>query len=1322
MEDKYSDFLLLLDIEKIDYIVTDSDFSIIEDHSRDSAALKNVSKKTLKELSAQEAAGTAYTAELSLFVFKEKTACVFVDNSSLTSGFSNYLFIISSMLRTIDESVLILDSENRIEFINHSFRDNYDYSIDEIRDMLITEIVNPQYIEQILGILKSKTETTVEAEIYSNAGKSLPVIIDICALGSKKLILVKDKQEEEIYSREIEGLKRMQKMVFDSIGQGILVLDRNGGVLQFNQFMEQKYRFTRSKMIGRNIFDIVTDLSELKPVFRDVVEDKKVKKVTNMKRFSHRLNEELVQNFYGYPLIENNEAVGVVVVIEDLTEKKQLEDEYESTRKRNEMINALNMILSRGLQIDFVLKEIGDYILSRTSAERITVYDKQQSKFIELKKSKDRVTHRVLPDSRGMLSAVSKVSDEIHIVRKKERIVEITGRKTPAELCVFPLYFNDNLLSYFILESNKKGSFENQMEFLSGIKEYAVHIIDKAIIYEEKLSNLQKLELTLKISRLLSRTKEPKKAFEGLITILSSQINADNALLMIKSEDDEELMIQSIVGEDADNIDRDDIDTDKLHQYFSSNSETVFINDLDKEDKNNTCSCFSKIGKSVICSPIRYKNELLGIVVFINKAKNSFRDNDFDLINIIATSSSSYLKNLHLQMKMAQKIEQLSVLYKISTSIRPVINYTFLKKAVISSLGSLSRADFVLMLTRTDSTYNIEHSYFKSIDLKKRFTELTDLPDDVIDSGGRSIRHYNNQSRLCSEIFPDKLKGATLLRVKTSRETITILSGYTDRFNRNISDETYMAIMNELSISFENSILFDQNEKRLKQFSSIGAITKKLAHLNIQSLDEYYQYIVDAARELIHCEYASLLMKTDNILQFKAVAGIDIDRLSKYDINIGEGIAGYVAQTGEPVIENDTSQSEHFKELEFSSVYSVRNLVNIPLKYKDRVIGVLCADNKLKGQFDQNDVVLMKILANSTLIAFEHFMDIDMGARLSDIILDTIPSGVIYIDKDGHVQYINEGFIKISGYTHERIFNKHFTKIFTDDNNIIARSIEKSESAMRKEVELIKNDREKIPCGISITPVKSNDNVDIVAIIQDLSEIKSMRRELKDKENLALLGQMAAGMAHEIKNPIAGILTGLEFLYMQIAEKNDTHKQSLEMVIKEVKRLDRLVNDMTSFAKSKVRILSEVNIEKLVERAIHLAKDKSQIKEIDIITDFPDNIQKMRVDEEQILEVLLNIILNANQAIEENGKIEINVKQDNDRCIISVKNDGPPIPGDVIDKIFTPFFTTKSGGTGLGLAISYTIVKEHKGRMTVQNTDEGVEFKIILPLRDESYA
>ncbi|MDY6788055.1 MAG: PAS domain-containing protein, partial [candidate division WOR-3 bacterium] len=536
MEDKYSDFLLLLDIEKIDYIVTDSDFSIIEDHSRDSAALKNVSKKTLKELSAQEAAGTAYTAELSLFVFKEKTACVFVDNSSLTSGFSNYLFIISSMLRTIDESVLILDSENRIEFINHSFRDNYDYSIDEIRDMLITEIVNPQYIEQILGILKSKTETTVEAEIYSNAGKSLPVIIDICALGSKKLILVKDKQEEEIYSREIEGLKRMQKMVFDSIGQGILVLDRNGGVLQFNQFMEQKYRFTRSKMIGRNIFDIVTDLSELKPVFRDVVEDKKVKKVTNMKRFSHRLNEELVQNFYGYPLIENNEAVGVVVVIEDLTEKKQLEDEYESTRKRNEMINALNMILSRGLQIDFVLKEIGDYILSRTSAERITVYDKQQSKFIELKKSKDRVTHRVLPDSRGMLSAVSKVSDEIHIVRKKERIVEITGRKTPAELCVFPLYFNDNLLSYFILESNKKGSFENQMEFLSGIKEYAVHIIDKAIIYEEKLSNLQKLELTLKISRLLSRTKEPKKAFEGLITILSSQINADNALLMIKSE------------------------------------------------------------------------------------------------------------------------------------------------------------------------------------------------------------------------------------------------------------------------------------------------------------------------------------------------------------------------------------------------------------------------------------------------------------------------------------------------------------------------------------------------------------------------------------------------------------------------------------------------------------------------------------------------------------------------------------------------------------------------------------------------------------------
>jgi len=203
--------------------------------------------------------------------------------------------------------------------------------------------------------------------------------------------------------------------------------------------------------------------------------------------------------------------------------------------------------------------------------------------------------------------------------------------------------------------------------------------------------------------------------------------------------------------------------------------------------------------------------------------------------------------------------------------------------------------------------------------------------------------------------------------------------------------------------------------------------------------------------------------------------------------------------------------------------------------------------------------------------------------------LNNIPSGVIYINKNGKVIHFNKSLLKIGEYNIEEIYNIDYTDLFEDKKGIIKNVFSTEKPLFRDEIILKSKKRGNIPCGISITPIKFEQDLELVCIIQDLSNIKRIQNELKAKENLAMLGQMAAGMAHEIKNPLSGILTGMEFLKMKLKE-DDILTESIDLVIKEVKRLDRLVNDMTSFAKVKTVLLTKVNILDVLNHAVEMVK------------------------------------------------------------------------------------------------------------------------------------
>jgi signal transduction histidine kinase len=229
----------------------------------------------------------------------------------------------------------------------------------------------------------------------------------------------------------------------------------------------------------------------------------------------------------------------------------------------------------------------------------------------------------------------------------------------------------------------------------------------------------------------------------------------------------------------------------------------------------------------------------------------------------------------------------------------------------------------------------------------------------------------------------------------------------------------------------------------------------------------------------------------------------------------------------------------------------------------------------------------------------------------------------------------------------------------------------------------------------------------------EIKQRMQVEDDLKKAERLATIGKMSAVLAHEIRNPLNSIKINVDIL-SEILELNENNKRRMQIIIKEVTRLDNLVKEVLQFSRQSDLVISEFNIYNLFESIIHQLKpqfDKNNVK----IFNKCDNIN-IHGDIEKLKQVFFNMILNSYDAIPDKGMIEISTKKPDDTTIhLFVKDNGIGIENS--GKIFEPFYTTKNAGTGLGLAISQNIIEQHRGSLKLISSEPGeTNFCITLPL------
>jgi two-component system sensor histidine kinase HydH len=339
-------------------------------------------------------------------------------------------------------------------------------------------------------------------------------------------------------------------------------------------------------------------------------------------------------------------------------------------------------------------------------------------------------------------------------------------------------------------------------------------------------------------------------------------------------------------------------------------------------------------------------------------------------------------------------------------------------------------------------------------------------------------------------------------------------------------------------------------------------------------------------------------------------------------------------------------------------------------------------------------------------------------SAFADEVVNHLPVGLIATDRSGRITFFNAAAERITGLNKTHAKNKAPDTILPTGLCGLQELLNRGESITEQEMECTFTGGRTVPISVSAARIinEIGDFVGQVLILRDLGEVRRLQNEVRRHEKLAALGGLAAGVAHEIRNPLSSI-KGLASFFADQFEYGSDSQEAAVVMVQEVDRLNRVITELLDFARPTDLKRKSTDLASLVTRSLRLIRQEAANQNITINLQPEDDICPVRIDPDRMAQCLLNLYLNAIQAMENSGTLTVRISVDNDQYVhITVSDTGRGIHSGKLDKVFDPYFTTKKTGTGLGLAIVHKIVEAHQGQMKVKSTPgQGTSFTVIIP-------
>ena len=407
---------------------------------------------------------------------------------------------------------------------------------------------------------------------------------------------------------------------------------------------------------------------------------------------------------------------------------------------------------------------------------------------------------------------------------------------------------------------------------------------------------------------------------------------------------------------------------------------------------------------------------------------------------------------------------------------------------------------------------------------------------------------------------------------------------------------------------------------------------------------------------------------------------------------------------------------------------------------QEGVEGIILLNPRLTGSiYGAPEQQILQLLCNQLATAISSvrlYTQLQDSKIYNEILVDSLFSGVIAVSSDRSLTVFNREAQRITHLTSQAVLGQSFAVLPPPLNQILNSTLEEGIEIVNQDYALpnpVGGDSIPLRASSSVIYGHSGKRLGAFLVISDLTTIKQLELQVRRTDRLASLGTLAAGMAHEIKNPLVSIKTFTQLLPERY-EDADFRETFFSLVGGEVKRIDSIVNQLLRFSRPSKPILSTTSLHELLQSTLKLLQQQMRSKNIQLATSFTATPDRINADGDQLSQAFINFFLNAIESMKERGTLTVTTTlpsaeashnawwnhPNHPMILLAIQDTGEGIPKEDLGHIFDPFFTTKAQGTGLGLSVAHGIIHEHDGVINVQSElGRGTTFTIAIPLLRE---
>ncbi|MHB8792955.1 MAG: GAF domain-containing protein [Thermoleophilia bacterium] len=586
------------------------------------------------------------------------------------------------------------------------------------------------------------------------------------------------------------------------------------------------------------------------------------------------------------------------------------------------------------------------------------------------------------------------------------------------------------------------------------------------------------------------------------------------------------------------------------------------------------------------------------------------------------------------------------------------------------------------------------------------------------------------------DIPPVALKAGFLsslaVPLKSKNKIIGSLSMAACRLNAFTSaDVKLMCLIGmQVGVAIDNSILYEDSLRHSRQALAKSRIVSTLT--STLELEKVFDDFNEAMRDLVDFDRLSVIIGgegsiTKLLLPDGAVPAVQDETGNGFLMT--DTAAQWVIENNSPYLSGDISAEKKFREQDYFVREGYRSQLNLPLVVKGTVLGSMNMVSVDKNAFDDATIGMLQPVADQVALTIANqklFEDVARSKAEWETTFDSASEGIAMVGTNHRILRLNKAAAEMMGGSVEDFAGRPCFEVIHDSGSkpascLMTESVSACSSA-RGEQEM--DDGRTLE--LLVDPVYDDEGMPAGAVhfLRDITEAKRLRQQLLQSEKMIAVGQLVAGVAHEINNPLTGVIGYAQLLLKR--DIDDQAKKDAEGIYREAERATRIVRHLLSFARKHQPERKNVDINAVIRESVELKAYEMRVNNIAMETDLDASLPMTVADPHQLQQVFVNLISNAEQAMLDfrgSGLLKISTALVDDRIQVSFVDNGPGISEEIADRVFDPFFTTKDvgKGTGLGLSVCYGVAQDHGGRIWAETVKgQGAKVTVELPVIEAS--